>query len=189
MKRIGDMMKKLLMIPLLILLFACGSASDPIVQEAESTVTITAPDGYAVACTTNFVRVQPHFCASTVSFVESFTVSTSGSCQSYTLTTVPSSAKMVLARMQILTRGANVLNTSHNSWFNSYTDASCVNWWGSFGDHRTEVPAVSTVTSVINLQAVQVLPVVSGTIRYFHDYVCVSCGSHSTGVYIIGYYD
>lgn len=53
-------MKKLFIIPLLVFLFACGPASVP--QEAESTVGITAPDGYAVACVLTFNRAAPHLC-------------------------------------------------------------------------------------------------------------------------------
>ncbi len=116
-------MRRMLTVISLALVIACGPAVD---QPAESTVNLTAPDGYAVQCATNFIRTVPHYCVYTgvgVTFTSGTVDNTCRSVDWVTTASIPSSTKVVNLIQRITVGQGNAVATRqlNVSYFNSTT--------------------------------------------------------------------
>jgi hypothetical protein len=177
-------MKKLFLIPLLLGVLACGSST----PEAESTVGITAPDGFSVGCAVNYIRSLPHFCATTfsVSNQEVWLETTTG-CKTHTLTSVPSTTKRVLLWINLDLRASNVVSNKQ-VLSNLFSDASCVTQVDSYNLGLREMVATADGTTLgsisINVSAVTV----SNTVVTSQTFAGGGTGSAVT-YKILGYYD
>lgn len=188
-KRIGKNMKKLFLIPLLVALFACGSASGPTVPDAESTVTITAPDGFAVACAANFQRTTPHFCLRvTAPVVQNAVID--GTCRSIdwlTSTGVPTNATSV----QILGTGTLVSNNAianRQIQVQQYVDSSCVTSLQTYWYYNRESAAVVAGT-ILHRTSATVTILLQGSALMWYKATNLDGATHTLWWSIIGYYD
>ena len=128
MKRIGDLMKKLFIVPLFLILLACGSS----VPVAESTVGITAPDGFAAACVTGYTRTLPHFCAKDV-VTASVSLTNDSTCRTLVPDAViPTVAKYVevLVNVSVASGNAIAQRTVAPVFYLTAGCASNIQQWG-----------------------------------------------------------
>lgn len=187
MKRIGKFMRRfVLSVLLLLLVLACG----PLPQEdqAESNVGITAPDGYSIACATNFSRSTPHWCLKTT--VPSSTVLTlDNTCRSVNLVTSHGFVATGKARLgySVSIVSANAVAVREvNTIF--YTDSSCVTQANmpQFLFRVYEQVAL-TAREIFSFQPMPFDVTTNSTgVLYYKGTACVSC---SGIIYGLGYFD
>lgn len=178
-------MKKLWLIPILAFLFACGPASMP--EEAESTVGITAPDGYAVACIANYIRSQPHFCKWNGSFAasETWNVTSATGCNTHILSNVPTTATGVLVSHFVDLRSNNAIQ-QHIIIINYYNDATCITATSSWQYDFREFVAVGATTRIFSTNDFVLANNFSGVVT---NTAFTSNSSSNVSFHILGYYD
>lgn len=185
MKRIGEPMKKFLLIPLLVLLFACGPALVP--QEAESTVGITAPDAYSIACITGFVRTAPHICLLNGATNLNPGAITYDACSTWVVSaSLPSNTRAVVLEISLQIDTANVVNIERSLSMNVYTTNACTLNVGQLKYGNNEW--VANVTRPAgNLRSQFFVPVFSGNLFYLVSRS--SCATCLATIKVVGYYD
>lgn len=156
------MIKKLCFIIALSLVFACG----PIPEDApvESGQTITAPDGFSIACSVNYYRASPHLCLNNALTTEVWNLSTSGACDNHTLTSVPSNARMVIITGIVTITSSNVVNLK-SVQVQPWSDLGCTAAVGiGMQWSLREFAAVVANTQIFSQQVIAFLIPVGGTV-------------------------
>lgn len=124
-KRIGKTMWKVLSLWAIVafsFVYACGQIPDA--PDAESTVTITAPDGYSVNCASIYTRVAPHICSKNAG--GSIVLTLDSTCRFADLSTlsVPTNSKAADLQMRLDVVSTNVVGPK-NVYASFYTDSGC----------------------------------------------------------------
>lgn len=166
--------------------YACGQIPDA--PDAESAVGITAPDGYAISCGTNFIRVQPHFCAYT--FTNTI-ILTKGSCLSFQPSTVwngvPTTAKALSISIDSTLFSNNVLNQYNTNFVGFYTASGCATTQSSF--HFFGAKEFTAIASTVIARNVTNTFVTISSDAVWYLYSTVGGSGHSVSVGLVGYYD
>lgn len=171
-------MKKLWIVPLLVFLFACGPAT----YDAESTVSITAPDGFAVACVAGFTRVAPHMCVGRVTSLTYIGTTLDGVCNSIDLTVAsplafPANATHILTNVVVQLRAQNAIGPRQIA-LSFYKTAACSSSLLLFDQLFLSQEYVATGTANwINRQSHHAtIPVTNGIMYYIGTLTtCVDC--------------
>lgn len=166
--------------------YACGQIPDA--SEAESAVGITAPDGFSVSCGTNFIRVQPHFCAYTFTSVTSLS---KGGCLSFQPSAVwlgvPTTAKALLVSLDSSLYSNNVINQYNTNFVGFYTSSGCAISQATY--HFFGAKEFTAIASTVIARSVNNYFVTINSDTVWYLYSTVGGGSHSVNVGLVGYYD
>lgn len=182
MKRIGEVMKKYIVAIGLLVLLACA----PPAQEAESTVGITAPDGYAVACAVGYTRMSPHYCHNTsAGFTDS--AYAAGGCQNKTVAnlSIPATARMVVLNLIGNVYSINVPNALDFVTANFFSDSGCTNFILNGIQFEAKEFVALPSTQILAANAIITLPVSTNGFYYNYSTNGVSFFISRT----LGYYD
>lgn len=153
---------------------------------AYSTVVISAPDGYSIACASNYLRLQPHYCAAVTNF-ESWSV-VPNSCSVRTLTTIPSSAKMLRVEVVTVLMSTNTV-TLKNLITQFYNDAVCatpiINLYSSLYE---QVATIDNTELFRSSTIVDVLAYAGTSLRSYSAFTNTGASS-ALVITILGYFD
>lgn len=172
--------------------YACGQIPDA--PDAESSVTITAPDGYAVSCAANYTRKAPHFCQLNADAASNQAGMTSdNTCRSINVqsafTNPPSTSATALAVVVLWSVNANNAIAYRQTNITLATAATCAtnHFVGAFGVREFAAVLAGSVIGQ-GASAVVVTPISANLIYY----VSNDAGTTSTPANLLrvaGYYD
>jgi hypothetical protein len=180
-------MYKILSIACAVLVIACLAVLKS--ERVESTVFLTAPDGFAVACESNYSRSVPHFCASNTSFigVDNWTITAAG-CDNHTLSGIPASAQHVLlvVRWQISSNNTIGLKQGSTSF---YDNTTCTTILKSLTHEIREFAAVATGTIIYTNTTEILVKVANGTTVNTNSAFGSMGANANVNFKVVGYYD
>lgn len=157
-------MKKYILAIGLLVLLACA----PPHQEAESTVSITAPDGYAVTCVTGFTRLVPHLCGvSPNTGVQVATVD--GTCRSIdwvSVLGVPITTKYITLHENVTIQSGNAISSLRGVAILYYVDSSCTNTTTSANTVTREEVLVAAGTALLEVNNFRQAASTAGVMYY-----------------------
>lgn len=140
-----------------------GPFADPM-PHAQAGLTITAPDGFAVACAsvgaTSYERIQPHLCFQTPGTTAPalFTLTLNGTCQTVTYNTLPTSTKLAQVKLDVVLKSLNAI-AQRNVAIDFYRDSACVNITGvSYLVEGREFAAVVAGTKIYEFTEIKTVP-------------------------------
>lgn len=178
-------MRKFFLLVCLLTLFACGAGD----QEAESTVSMGSPDGYAVACATNYTRAAPHFCrtAAISNTVVSWTQATA--CTQRVLTGVPANT-VALVSLPWRALSNNAVGGRVNT-IQLYNAAGCVSAsLGSYTFRSYEYVATVAGTTIHEGYITTTIPLDSSSAFYtVQSNIGGNGNAQLVNITILGYYD
>lgn len=178
-------MRKFFLLVCLLTLFACGVGD----QEAESTVSMGSPDGYAVSCAANFVRAAPHFCRTTATSSTLKTWVNNVACTQQTISFVPANTT-VLGIIKWRSLSNNVVGARNNQ-ISLYGVAGCGS--ASLGTYSVgSYEYVATVAGTIIHEGffTMLVPVDSTSSIYMtHLNAGGNGNSEFINLLVLGYYD
>ena len=183
-KRIGEIMKKIMLGLGLLVLLACGPTQD----QAEGTATLGNPDPMSVACASGFTRTLPRYCANNFSASTPFQNAVSdNTCRSLTWAFLPSSATRARIGITLQVKSNNSIGL-RTLTFNAQQNTGCtVNAENAYLSIYEHVAVVAN-TEIGNVQIFLDAPLFS-TATYYKSAI-IGAGSTSTaGVTVYGYWD
>lgn len=164
-------------------------------KKAESGLTITAPDGFAVACATNYTRISPHICITNNNNAYA-SPTFDGTCRALsamvgTVNAIPSNATMLIIAGDLRTVSANAIATRviQATFFSNNT---CTAAAFSIPDMKLEarewVALAAAEYARISGYEILVTKTVGQTDAWYIGTLtsCVGCGG---GFQVRGYYD
>jgi len=184
MKPIGDLMKKLLIGVLFAFFLLCFPS-----EKANSVVSITSPDGFAIACNAAYIRVVPHHC-----LYSSFTggnLTSDGVCRSLaaTVVAIPSQARAIDYSLKLSYQSANaVANRTITTSF--YLDSGCTTLIADGSKNHTMREWVALAAQVFSAeQYYSIGNVTQGLGDLWYTSTLTACVGCVVGFNLIGYYD
>lgn len=169
----------------LLLVIGLGSA---LYEKAQSTVGITAPDGFAVLCTSTNIRMVPHHCVYTAANIGTLTpLILDNTCRTFGSFGSNVRAVDIAKDIVIFSNNAVALRTMAVSFFieNTCVVASGVQMAISA---REEVASVGNVIFE-DFSPGGIYPVTLGQTNLWYKGVASNCASCTAGFAVTGYYD
>jgi hypothetical protein len=156
-------------------------------SDVDSALIITAPDGFSVSCATNYTRVSPHLCFAKLLFPEQWTENTTG-CKTHTLTTVSSTATLLIMRVQPVGTSSNIVNNKSITTLFYQTNVCISSATGFAQAFGREFVAVVAGTTIIAQPQITFVTPFSGNVYSNTTFTNTGAGSSVT-FDIMGYYD
>ena len=159
-------------------------------EPAEATVVITAPDGYAATCPTNYTRSVPHFCtlATSLSVATLVNDNTCRSVNFASLYGVSTSARLLRVGVEFDINSQSVVGTRRID-LALYSNSACTTqvYPNLIFEAREEVAIAVTELSHVRFLVVDMIPAANAVL--FYKGLLTLCANCSSGITSMGFYD
>ncbi len=156
------------------------------VKHAEPGMSITAPDGYAIACVSGFVRAAPHYCVASGAL--SGTTITNAACSQINFT-LPDSTRAWSISVQTSIIAKNAV-AARGQQFSTWLEVGCTNLiYNSNWTAYEHVAVAGSAVLVTHTTSLTVKATTTGASQSSIFYKTLAATEGDVVLYITGYYD